>query len=275
MRQDVYSARHIEQEAQHILGSSDVRAAVADLLTTRVVQPALGQAGLGPFAGVIKGPATSMVRGLINQAMSAQPTQDVAGRLVEQVAPELNRGAGPISLSPEQLTWIASPSLAANRTVATVLNAADRTGCCEVVLAQRESLSWPWRHVREIRIAGVVLPALFVGFLVLGLGLARRRRRLAAVIAAASAITGLATVALLGAGPQFWAGFVSRSGAAGGIVRAVDRAGFNSATAGLRQHSLAIAVVGAVAFVALAGTSRIRSARTMSTADEHRLTQAG
>src|SRR5262249_36219755 len=106
MRQDVYSASHIEQEAQHILRSSDVPTAVADLLTTRVVEPALGQAGLGPFAGVVKAPATSVVRRLVNQAMSAQPTQHVAARLVEQVAPELNRGAGPVSLSPEQLTWI-------------------------------------------------------------------------------------------------------------------------------------------------------------------------
>jgi hypothetical protein len=274
MRQDVYSVGNIEGEAQQILRSSDVRGAVADLLTTRVVQPAVGQAGLGPFSGLVKAPVTSMVRRLVDRAMAAQPTQDVAARLVEQVAPELERGTGPISLSPEQLTWILSPSLAANRMVATVLNTADRTGCCAVVLAQRQSLSLPWRHVREVRIAGLVFPALFAGFVVFGLALARHRRRLATVMAAAAAIGGLATVALLWAGPQFWAGLVSRSGAAGGIVRAVDRAVFNSATSGLRQHSLVVAAVGAMALVVLA-CSRIRHSRGMRAADGHRLTQPG
>jgi hypothetical protein len=109
---------------------------------------------------------------------------------------------------------------------------------------------------------------------VLGLALARHRRRLATVMAAAGAIGGLATVALLSAGPQFWAGLVSRSGAAGGIVRAVDRAVFNSATSGLRQHSLVVAAVGAVAFVVLAGT-RIRYSRGVRAADGHGMTQPG
>jgi hypothetical protein len=119
-----------------------------------------------------------------------------------------------------------------------------------------------------------VFPALFAGFLMLGLGLARHRTRLATVMAAAAAIGGLATVALLWAGPQFWAGLVSRSGAAGGIVRAVDRAVFNSATSGLRQHSLVVAAVGAMAFVVLAWT-RIGHSRGMRAADGHRISQPG
>jgi hypothetical protein len=257
MRQDVYSARNIDQEAQRIVGSPNVQGAVADLVNTKVVQPvlvdpALSASGLGLLSGVLKAPLTTAARGLIDRVMATQPAQHVAARLVEQVVPELDRGSGPVSLSPEQLLWIASPSLASNHLVASILHTADRTGCCQVVLAQRQSLSFGWRHVGMIRTAGVVLPALFFAFAVLGLCLARRRARLAVVLAGATLLTGLATLGSLLAGPHFWAGLMAGSGSSAGVLRAIDATAYDGATAALRGHSILIAVLGAGVLAGLA-----------------------
>jgi hypothetical protein len=260
MRQDVYSSASVDREAQQIVGSSDVQAAVANLVTTRVIQPILHQTAAGPW-GLITDPLTKVAGQLVERTLSTQPARDVAARLVDQVVPEMQHGAGPITLSAEQLAWIVSPGLAANNAVATVLRAADRTGCCHVLLAQRQGLSFVWRHVDEIRMAGMVLPAMFVALVTLSLGLARRRRHLAMIIAASTAATGLATMGLLWAGPGFWSGLTSRPSAAAGVVHAADRTVFGSATASLRAHSLLIATVGAGALAMLAVSSGIRTRR--------------
>ncbi len=257
MRQDVYSARNVDQEAQRIVGSPDVQGAVTNLLTTKVVQPVLidptlSASGLGPLSGLVKAPITTVTHRLIEQVMATQPAQHVAARLVDQVVPELDRGSGPVSLSPEQLFWIASPSLASNHLVATILNSADRTGCCQVVLAQRQSLSFGWRHVGMIRTAGVVLPALFFTFAVLGLCIARRRARLAVVLAGATILTGLLTLGSVLAGPHFWAGLMAGSGSSAGVVRAIDATAYDGATAALRGHSILIAILGAGVLAGLA-----------------------
>jgi len=261
MRQDVYSARNVNQEAQRIVGSTDVQGAVADLLAAKVVQPALAQTELGPLTSLFKAPLMSVSRRLIERAVATQPAQHVAARLVEQVVPELDRGSGPISLSPEQLAWIASPSLASNSTVARALDTAERTGCCQVVLAQRQSLSFSWRHVGMIRTAGVVLPVLFVVCVGLALGLTRRRRRLAMVLAAATILVGLVTFGSLLAGPQFWDGLMVRSGSSAGILRAVDATLFNGATTALRNDSIAVAVLGTGVLAALVAARQIRASR--------------
>ncbi len=271
MRQDVYSARNVDQEAQRIVGSPNVQGAVADLLAAEVVQPALAQSDLGPLTGVVKAPLMSVARRLIEPVVATQPAQHVAARLVEQVMPELDRGSGPISLSPRQLTWIASPSLASNSIMARVLNTADRTGCCQVVLAQRQSLSFAWRHVGMIRIAGVVLPALFVVCVGLALGITRRRRRLAMVLAAASVLVGLVTFGSLLAGPQFWDGLMVRPGSTAGVLRAVDTTVFNGATAALRNDSIVVVVLGLGALVGLVATRQIRASRWMTGGDGARL----
>jgi hypothetical protein len=257
MRQDVYSARNVDQEAQRIVGSPDVQGAVTDLLTTKVVQPALvdpalSASGLGLLSGLVKAPLTTAARGLIKQVMATQPAQHVAARLVEQVVPELDRGSGPVALSPEQLFWIASPSLASNHLVATILHSAERSGCCQVVLAQRQSLSFGWRHVGMIRTAGVVLPALFLAFAALGLCFARRRARLAVVLAGATVLTGLLTLGSLLAGPHFWAGLMVGSGPSAGVLRSIDATAYDGATAALRGHSILIAVLGAGILAGLA-----------------------
>jgi hypothetical protein len=263
MRQDVYSARNVNQEAQRIVGSPDVQGAVANLLTTKVVQPvlvepALSASGLGLLSGLVKAPLTTAAQDLIEHVMATQPAQHVAARLVEQVVPELDSGSGPISLSPQQLFWIASPSLASNHLVATILHSAERTSCCQVVLAQRQSLSFGWRHVGMIRTAGVVLPALFFAFAALGLGIARRRGRLVMVLAGATALTGLATLISLLAGPHFWSGLMVGSGSSAGVVRAIDRTTYDGATAALRGHSLAIAVLGAGVLAGVAAARYFR-----------------
>jgi hypothetical protein len=259
MRQDVYSARNVDREAQQIVGSADVQAAVADLLTAKVVQPALAQAGLGPFTGLLSGPVTGVSHQLIERALTAEPAQQVAARLVEQVVPELQKGAGPVSLTPQQLAWIASPSLASNRIMADVLHAAEVTGCCNVTLAQRGSLSFGWRHVSAIRVAGILLPALYLAFAALALLVTRNRRRLAMVLAGATAATGLATLALLWVGPGFWTGLISGSGATAGLVRAAGGTVFDSATASLRENSLLVVAAGTCALAALAFSRRTRS----------------
>ncbi|HUJ65616.1 MAG TPA: hypothetical protein VLX59_08780, partial [Acidimicrobiales bacterium] len=151
MRQDVYSARNVSAEAQRIVASSNVQGAVADLLTTKVVQPVLAQAQLGPFTGLAEKPLLDASRRLVQEAVATQPAQHVAARLVEEVIRDLDQGTGPIALSPDQLAWVASPSLAGNRILASVLHTADTTGCCQVVLAPRQSLAFSWRHVGMIR----------------------------------------------------------------------------------------------------------------------------
>jgi hypothetical protein len=263
MRQDVYSARNVNQEAQRIVGSPDVQGAVAELLTSKVVQPvlvgaALSASGLGPLSGLVKAPLTSAARDLIVHVMATQPAQHVAARLVEQVVPELDRGSGPISLSPEQLFWIASPGLASNHVVASILQKADGTGCCQAVLAQRQSLSFGWRHVAMIRTAGVALPALFLAFAALGLCMAPRRGRLAVVLAGATALTGLVTLGSVLAGPHLWTGLMVGSGSSAGVLRAADTAAYDGATSALSGHSLAVAILGAGLLAGLAAARYVR-----------------
>jgi hypothetical protein len=261
MRQDLYSARAVGQEAQQIMGSSDVQQAVANMLVTGVVQPALDHAGLGPLTGVVSAPVMGIARRAIDDAVASQPAQHVASRLVEQVVPQLDKGTGPVALSPEQLAWIVSPSLASNRLVADALRTADRTGCCRMVLVQRGHLSFTWRHVRDIRTAGLVLPPLALAFAALAVVVSRRRVRMAMILAGATAAAGLATFASLWAGPGFWANLTSHAGPAAGVVRAAQRTVFDWATAGLRQHSLWIAAAGGVALAALVGGRLLTSSR--------------
>jgi hypothetical protein len=261
MRQDLYSARAVSQEAQQIMGSSDVQQAVADMLVTGVVQPALAHAGLGPLTGVVSAPVMGLARRAVDAAVGSQPAQHLASRLVEQVVPQMDRGTGPVALSPEQLAWVASPGLASNRFVADALRAADRTGCCRVVLVQRSQLSFTWRHVRAIRTAGIVLPPLALAFGALAVVVSRRRLRMAMILAGATALVGAATFASLWAGPGYWSNLTSHAGPAAGVVRAAQRTVFAGATAGLRQHSLWIAGAGGAALAALAVVALITSSR--------------
>ena len=246
MRQDVYSARHIDAEAQQIVGSANVQGAVANLVTTDLV-PRFGTS------------LTNVARGLIEQALATQPAQRVAARLVEEVVPELQHGTGPITLSARQLAWIASPSLADNRLVANVLDAAEGSGCCRVVVAQRHGLSFVWRHQGQIRVAGIVLPVVFVVCALLALAITDRRRRLAVVLAASTAVAGLGTIALLGVGPAMWIGLFSRPGAAA-VVRAAERSVFGAATASLRVQSVILTAAGVGALAVLAGARRVTRA---------------
>ena len=272
MRQDVYSASNISREAQQIVGSADVQHAVADLLVTHVVRPALSQANLGsvlgPLAGVAERPVLSFASGLVDRAVASQPAQQIEARLIEAVTPQLEKGAGPVALSADQLVWIVSPSLAANRVVATVMGYADRSGCCAVVLAQRADLAFGWRHIRAIRAAGIVLPAATLVFAALALLVAPRRRRLVTVLAAATAVAGAATLVSLAAGPGLWINFVSRNSVAAGVVRAASVAVFHGATAGLSMRSWALVTAGATALVVLAGLRFVAPVRRVALAGE-------
>jgi hypothetical protein len=261
MRQDLYSTRAVSHEAQQIMGSSDVQQAVANLFVSGVVQPAIDHAGLGPFTGAVSGPVMSLARRAIDDAVASQTAQHVATRLVEQVVPQLDKGTGPVALSPEQLAWVVSPGLASNRLVADALRTADRTGCCRVVLVQRGHMSFTWRHVRGIRTAGIVLPPLALVSAALAVAVSRRRVRMAIILAAAATAVGIATFASLSAGSRFFAGLTSQTGPAAGVVRAAQRAVFDGATAGLRQHSLVIAGAGGVVLAALIGGRMIGSLR--------------
>jgi hypothetical protein len=272
MREDFYSSHNLDRDAQQILGSTRVQSAVADLLAKQVVHLALAGSGLGPFAAIIQNPAIGVADRLVSQALASQPVQHVEARLLEEVIPEMKRGAGPISLSPEQLIWIASPSLATNRVMQSVVHTADRTGCCQVVLAQRHKLSFAWRYVHQIRIAGIVLPALFVAMTGLALWITPRRKHLAMTVAIATAATGLITMGLLVTDPGVWAGLTSNSGPGAVVVRAADRAAFNTATAALRFHSLVLTVIGACAIAALASTKWTRfSSRSGPESTAHRI----
>jgi hypothetical protein len=252
MRQDLYSARAVGREAQQIMGAPDVQQAVANLVMTGVVEPALHRANLGPLTSVVSGPVVGLARRAVENAVASQPAQQIASRLVQQVVPELDKGTGPVALSPDQLAWVVSPRLAANRIVADVLRTADQTGCCRVVLVQRGQMSFAWRHVRGVRTAGVVLPPLGLASGALAVVVSRRRLRMAMILAGAAAAVGIATVASLWAGPGPWAGLMSNAGPAAGVVRAAQRTVFDSATAGLRQHSVLLAGAGILLLAALA-----------------------
>ena len=266
MRQDLYSTRAVSQEAQQIMGSSDVQQAVANLFVSGVVQPAIDHAGLGPLTGVVAAPVISLARGAIDDAIASQPAQHVATRLVEQVVPELDKGTGPVALSPDQLAWVVSPGQASNRHVADAPRTADRTGCCRVVLVQRGHLSFTWRHVRGIRTAGIVLPPLALVSAALAVVVSRRRVRMAIILAAATVAVGMATFVSLSAGPGLWADLTTQSGPAAGVVRAAQRTVFEGATAGLRRHSLVIAGAGAVVLATLGVGRMIGSLRRASRA---------
>jgi hypothetical protein len=103
-----------------------------------------------------------------------------------------------------------------------------------------------------IRTAGVVLPALFFAFAALGLCVARRRARLAVMLAGATLLTGLLTLGSLLAGPHFWAGLMVGSGSSAGVLRAIDATAYDGATAALRGHSIFIAALGASVLAGLA-----------------------
>jgi hypothetical protein len=266
MRHDVYSTTTVTREAQQIGRSPNVQRAVASLLVTRVVQPAIDQtltqslpSWLSPLRQAAEGPALKLATQLIDRAVASQTAQDVAARLVATVTPQLEKGSGPISLSPDQLARIISPSLAANSTVAEVLNSADHSGCCNVVLAQRKDLPLAWRHVSGIRTAGLALPAAAVISAGLALGLARRRRRVAVVLAAATALAGLLTLTLLWASVDFGGNLMGHSGPATALAPGTWGPIFDRATTGLRDQSWAVAAGGTIALLALGGAGRLKS----------------
>jgi hypothetical protein len=262
VRQDLYSTRAADQQASQIMRSSNVQAAVGDLLVTGVVEPALQRAPLGVLRGVLSAPAISLARRAVDDAMASQSAQQIATRLVAQVVPQLDKGTGPVTLSPEQLAWIASPRLAGNRAVAAAVGTADRTGCCGVTLVQRGQLGFAWRHVRAIRTAGIVLIPLGLMAGLLAMAVSRRRRVMAMVLAGGLTTAGIATFAALLAGPGPWGSLAANAGPAAGVVQAAQRAAFDSATAGLRWHSLLLAGAGVVVLAVLATGGLVARART-------------
>ncbi|HVM65186.1 MAG TPA: hypothetical protein VMU14_10020 [Acidimicrobiales bacterium] len=252
MRQDLYSTRAADQQARQIMRSSNVQAAVGNLIVTDVIEPAIDRAPLGVLRGIVSAPAISLARRAVDDAMASQSAQQVATRLVTQVVPQLDRGTGPVTLSPEQLAWVASPRLAGNRAVAAALGTAERTGCCRVTLVQRGQLGFAWRHVRTVRTAGAVLPPLGLLAGALAVAVSRRRVVMGMILAAGTATAGIVTLAALSAGPGPWGSLASRAGPAAGVVLAAQHAVFTSATAGLRWHSLCMAGAGVAVLAVLA-----------------------
>ena len=58
---------------------------------------------------------------------------------------------------------IIAPTLVDNRLVAQHRDFADSTGCCQVVLAQRDELPFVWQHVELIRTPAIALPIAALG----------------------------------------------------------------------------------------------------------------
>ena len=91
--------------------------------------------------------------------MSSQQAHDITVRLATAIQqPARRRATGPVAFTPSEMVAIVAPNLADNRIVASIVSFADSTGCCQVVLAERDQLPFVWQHVDLIRTAAIVLP---------------------------------------------------------------------------------------------------------------------
>jgi len=265
LSRDVYSTANIAAEARTIVASPDVKKAVTDLLVTRVVDPAVKQANPAGSIPILGGIATveldKLAAQVVRRAVSTQSAQAISTRLVEAVVPQLQRGAGPVTLTPEELARIVAPGLAANTAVSTVLRSADRSNCCSVALAQRHELSFAWRNVGAVRAAAKVLPVVAVAFGALSLVVSRRRRHQGMVVGAATAGVGLVTLVGLRVGARSWIDATTGTTPLTAVVRAAETSVVRTAGRGLQAQSWLLVALGLVIGIGIAVVGRRRAPR--------------
>jgi hypothetical protein len=252
-RDDLYDTAKVEAKTERLAGSADLQQAVSSLLIDRVVQPAVARADasvpsiLSPLTDRLDAASVDLATTAINKSVSSQTTQEIATRLAADVNDQLVAGTGPITLEPSQLLAIAAPSLTDNRVVTAVVDAADSSGCCLIVLAQRDQLPFVWQHVDAIRLAGVVLPLVALAAAIAAVAVARRRVRVLVVLGIGTMVAGLATLGPLWAGSRWGVDHVvGTDDPSTALVRQAARTAFTVTDEALRRQSWGLVIAGAV-----------------------------
>lgn len=256
VRDDLYDTAKVEAKTERLVGSSDLQQVVTTLLVDRVVKPAVAKADdsvpsiLSPLTDRLDAASVDLATKAIDKAVSSQTTQEIATRLAAEVNQQLVAGTGPVTLEPSQLLAIAAPSLTDNRVVTKIVDVADSSGCCLIVLAQRDQLPFVWRHVDAIRLAGLVLPLFAAAAGVAALVIARRRARLVLVLGAGTILAGVATLVPLWAGSHWGVDHVvGADDPSTTLVRQAARAAFAVTDEALRRQSWGLVLAGVVLVV--------------------------
>ena len=248
--------------------SPDTQAALTALIEDKVVTPALQQAAgalpdaLQSLGGFVQGQTAPLIGDAVASAVASQTTGEIATRLVGAINAQLVDGSGPIELTPTQLVAIAAPSLSDNRAVSTLVNLAERTGCCTVVLAERSDLPFVWQHVSLIRAAAVVLPIAALGWRWPPSPSDGADWHSALGLAIGTALAGALTLITV------WAGFrwgVDRIGdpslRSTALVRQAIRITSDVTVGDLRQQSWLLVAIGSIVAVLLAAFMVVRRPR--------------
>ena len=250
---DVYDTAAVTAKANTLIASPDTRAAVTSLLDEKVVQPALSQAAgslprpLQSLGGAVQDQTAELVQSAIADAVASQSVGEITGRLVADLNPQLVDGSGSITLTPTQLLSIVAPSLTNNRVVNGVVDLAEQSRCCTIVLAQRRDLPFVWQHVKLIQAAAVALPIAALGLGLLALVLARRRLRIGIVLAAGSAIAGAIVLLALWAGLRWGVDLVGDpTEGSTALVREALRVTSNVTLGDLRRQNWALVMAGTI-----------------------------
>ena len=255
---DVYDTAAVTAKAKSLIASPDTRAAVTSVLDEKVVQPALSQAAgslpgpLQSLGGTVQDQTAGLVQRAIADAVANQSVGEITSRLVADLNAQLVDGSDPITLTPTQLLAIVAPSLTNNRVVTGVVDLAEQSGCCTIVLAQRSDLPFVWQHVKLIQAAAVALPIAALGLGLLALVLARRRLRIGIVLAVGGAIAGAIVLLSLWAGLRWGVDLVGDpTEGSTALVREALRVTSNVTLGDLRRQSWVLLIGGSVGVTAL------------------------
>ena len=267
-RDDLYDTAKVQAKTEQLVGSTDTQEAVTALLVDRVVKPAVAKADasipsiLSPLTDRLDNASVDLATKAIDQAVSSQTTQEITTRLVGALNDQLVSGTGPITLTPSQIVAIAAPSLADNRVVSRIVEAADASDCCVVELASRDELPFVWQHVDAIRAAGVILPVVALVAGALALVVARRRGRIVLVLGIGTVVVGLATLLPLWAGSHWGVDHVvGTDDPSTTLVRQAARTAFRVTDEALRRQSWFLVAAGSVAVVGVIAARLVRSGR--------------
>jgi hypothetical protein len=265
---DVYDTATVTTKAGQLIASPDTRAAVTALVDERVVQPALTQAAgalpgpLSSLGGVVADQTEALVQDAIARAVASEAIGGITTRLVAAVNTQLVDGSGPVALTPSQLVAVLAPSLTDNRAVSGLVDLAERSGCCTVVLAQRGDLPFVWQHVKAIQFAAVALPVAALGLALAALVLARRRVRAGIVLAAGCAITGGVVLVARWAGIRWGVDLIGDPTAGSTApVRQALRITSDVTLGELRRQSWALLLTGSIVAGVLIGVTSVRRRR--------------
>ena len=255
---DVYDTAAVTTKTTALIASPDTRAAVTALLNEKVVQPALSQAAgslpgpLQSLGGTVQDQTAGLVQSAIADAVANQSVGEITSRLVADVNGQLVDGSGPITLEPIQLLAIVAPSLTNNRVVTSVVDLAEQSGCCAIVLAQRSDLPFVWQHVKLVQAAAIALPIVALGLGLLALVLARRRLRIGIVLAGGCAIAGAIVLLARWAGLRWGIDLVGNpTEGSTALVREALRVTSDVTLGDLRRQSWVLLISGSVGVAVL------------------------